>query len=71
MELGLDNWTAEFLSEELADRDDLGMMTLRQAIEEDKLRQVDRDSAHEVAATGRGFYAGTGILHRQSEHAGR
>ncbi|MBQ3465685.1 MAG: hypothetical protein IJH22_02025 [Firmicutes bacterium] len=33
MELGLDNWTAEFLSEELADRDDLGMMTLRQAID--------------------------------------
>ena len=33
MELGLDNWTAEFLSEELVDRDDLGMMTLRQAID--------------------------------------
>ena len=33
MELGLDNWTAEYLSEELANRDDLGMMTLRQAID--------------------------------------
>jgi len=33
MALDLDNWTAEYLSEELADRDDLGMMTLRQAID--------------------------------------
>ena len=33
MALELDNWTAEYLSEELADRDDLGMMTLRQAID--------------------------------------
>ncbi|MBQ3321535.1 MAG: hypothetical protein IJH05_01675 [Firmicutes bacterium] len=33
MALDLDNWTAEYLSEELADRDDLGLMTLRQAID--------------------------------------
>lgn len=33
MALELDNWTAEYLSEKLADRDDLGAMTLRQAID--------------------------------------
>ena len=33
MALDLDNWTAEYLSEKLQDRDDLGAMTLRQAID--------------------------------------
>ena len=33
MALDLDNWTAEYLSEKLQGRDDLGAMTLRQAID--------------------------------------
>ena len=50
MALDLDSWTAEYLSEKLADRDDLGMMTLRQAIDlysREKLMAILETTKHD------------------------